>query len=91
MHFSIRPLEEYSNLYLKPDALLLSEIYEDFGSMCRQTYGLDPPHYFTLTEYSLDCMLKIFKMSARNYKVLIYYYFMENKFEVGSVTVVTDS
>jgi len=55
--FSIRTLSEYSNLYLKTDVLLLSDIFENFRS-CIVSYGFDPAHYYTLPGFTWDAMLK---------------------------------
>lgn len=56
--FKLKSLQEYTDIYLKADVLLLADIFENFRSQCMQIYGLDPAHYMTTPGYSWDAMLK---------------------------------
>jgi len=56
--FSVRILDEYSDLYLKTDVLLLADIFENFRDKCIESYDLDPAHYYTLPGFTWDAMLK---------------------------------
>jgi hypothetical protein len=56
--FEIKNLGEYSDLYLKTDIMLLTDVFENFRQVMHKTYGLDPAWYYTLPGYSWDCMLK---------------------------------
>ena len=40
--FEIKNLEEYHDLYLKSDTLLLVDFFESFGKMHLKAYHLDP-------------------------------------------------
>ena len=51
-------LDEYSDLYLKTDVLLLADIFENFRNSCIASYCLDPAHYYTLPGFTWDAMLK---------------------------------
>ena len=57
-HFKCKNLGEYSDLYLKIDVLLLTDVFENFRDMCISTYNLDPVFYYTAPGFSFDCMLK---------------------------------
>ncbi|XP_067203768.1 uncharacterized protein [Linepithema humile] len=56
--FSIEDLGQYSDLYLKTDVLLLTDIFQNFRNMSIKSYGLDPAHYYTLPGYTWDAMMK---------------------------------
>ncbi|XP_063538051.1 uncharacterized protein LOC134747347 [Cydia strobilella] len=58
-HFNCKTMLDYSNLYLKTDVLLLTDVFENFRSVCLDTYSLDPAHYFTAPGLSWDAMLKM--------------------------------
>ncbi|KAL4126069.1 hypothetical protein QTP88_010300 [Uroleucon formosanum] len=58
-HFNCQTLGEYSDLYLKIDVLLLTDVFENFRDLCLTTYHLDPSFYYTAPGFSFDCMLKL--------------------------------
>ena len=60
--FKCKNLGEYSDLYLKSDVLLLTDVFEQFRDTCLATYKLDPAQYYTLPSFSFDCMLRITKV-----------------------------
>ena len=52
-------LGEYMLLYVKTDALLLNDVFENFRELSLSYYGLDPCPYFSLPGLSYDAMLKM--------------------------------
>ena len=42
-----RTLEEYHDLYLRCDVLLLADFFEKYRETCLTNYGLDSAHYFS--------------------------------------------
>ena len=57
--FKCKTLQDYMEVYLKTDVLLLADIFEAFRSMCFQYYGLDVTSYITLPQYSYDALFKM--------------------------------
>ena len=57
--FKLQSMGEYHDLYLKSDALLLADVFENFRKTCIQYYKLDPCHYFTSPGLSWDAMLRM--------------------------------
>lgn len=56
--FKCKNLGDYSDIYLKSDVLLLADIFENFRTICLNTYKLDPAQYFTAPSLSFDAMLR---------------------------------
>ena len=56
--FKCKTIRDYHNLYLKSDALLLSDVFENFRKTCLKHYNLDPAHYYTSPGLALDACLK---------------------------------
>lgn len=56
--FRVEALDEYSDLYLKTDVLLLADVFENFRNHCIESYELDPSYYCTLIGFAWDAMLK---------------------------------
>lgn len=55
--FNINSLGEYTDLYLKTDVILLSDVFEKFRQTCLDHYQLDPAYYITAPSLSWDAML----------------------------------
>ena len=43
----IKNSEEYNDLYLQSDTLLLADIFENFRNICLEIYELDPDCFLT--------------------------------------------
>ena len=43
--FEIKNSDEYHNLYVKSDTLLLADVFENLTNMCLEIYQLDPIYF----------------------------------------------
>ena len=57
--FGCQSLQDYHNLYLLTDALLLADIFEQFCKTCIETYNLNPAHYHTAS--GVGCCFEVYK------------------------------
>lgn len=55
----ITNMEEYHDLYLKTDVLLLCDVVENFRDICLKHYELDSAWYLTFPGLAYDAMLKM--------------------------------
>ena len=56
--FNINNLGEYHDLYVRSDALLLADIFENFRQSCLENYELDPAHFVSLPGLAWQACLK---------------------------------
>ena len=56
--FGLRNLGEYHDLYLEMDVILLANVFEAFGGVCTQNYGLDPAHFYMAPGLAWKACLK---------------------------------
>ena len=52
-------MDDYHDLYLKADVLLLADVFEKFINTCLEYYESDTCHCFTSTGLSWDAMHKM--------------------------------
>lgn len=64
--FGCRCLGDYMKVYLMADVYLLADVFENFRSVCKEYYGLDPLHYYSLPGLSWDALLKMTKVEVKN-------------------------
>ena len=56
--FKLKNLEEYHDLYMQSDTLLLADVFENFRNMCIKVYELDPAHFLSLPGLAWQACLK---------------------------------
>ena len=56
--FGIRNMGEYHDLYLRTNVILLANVFESFGRVCLENYGLDPSHFYTAPGLAWKACLK---------------------------------
>ena len=56
--FNCKTLQDYHDLYLKSDVLLLADVFENFRRTCLKHYKFDPCHYYTAPGLAWDACLK---------------------------------
>ena len=57
----MKTMEDFHDLYLKYDFLLLADVFEKFRNNSLKNYGLYPKHYLSTPALSSDFMLNITK------------------------------
>ena len=98
--FNMSTLQDYHDLYLKSDVLLLSciidqyrkECYESYGldqyrKECYESYGLDPTHYYTSPVLTWDAGLKFCKIRLELLQDEGMYMFMVQSIREGISTI----
>ena len=63
--FGCQSLEDYHDLYLKTDILLLACVVEGFRRVCYGTYKLDSIQYFSSSHLSGDAFFRTCKADLR--------------------------
>ena len=57
--FEIKDLEEYQDLYIQSDTLLLADVFENFRNMCLEISELDPAKFISAPGLAWQAALKI--------------------------------
>ena len=56
--FEIKNLDEYHDLYVQSDTLLLEDVFENFRHMCFEIYELDPAYFVSAPGLAWQACLK---------------------------------
>ena len=78
--FNCQTLQDYHDLYLQTDVLLLADVFENFRKTCLKHYKLDPCHYYTVPGLAWDACFKETKQEIQ----LLKDYDMLMMFEQGT-------
>ena len=57
--FACHVMGDYHDLYLMSDVLLLTDVFENFRSVCLKAYNLDPCHFYTSPGLAWQACLKM--------------------------------
>ncbi|GFX95332.1 uncharacterized protein TNCV_849221 [Trichonephila clavipes] len=60
--FQMHTLGDYHDLYVTVDVLLLSDIFENFRTLCQNYYKIDPCHTYTAPGLAWQACLKMTKV-----------------------------
>ena len=58
-NFEIKNLEEHHDLYVQSDTLFLADVFENFRSICREIYELDPAKFLSGSGLAWQVALKM--------------------------------
>jgi hypothetical protein len=61
--FGCETMQDYMEIYLLCDVLLLADVFENFRTNSLQDYDLDPVYYFSTPHFTLDAFLKQSKVT----------------------------
>ena len=56
--FSCKTFQDYMEIYLLADCLLLCDVFEKFRSNCLQQYNIDPCYYFSAPHSTFNAFLR---------------------------------
>ena len=57
-HLNVKLWEDYHNLYVQLDTLLLADCFENLRNMCLKQYQLNPCYFVAMPGLSLEAGLK---------------------------------
>ena len=80
-------LLDYMLLYVKTDAVLLCDVFENFRSLCMEYYNLDPCHFFSLPAFSWEAMLRMTGVQLEYITDIDMYTFIEKNLRGGVTTI----
>ena len=83
-------MEDYYDLYLKTDVLLLADVFEVPINTCLEYYGLEPCCYFSSPVLSWDAMLKMTEIELELTSDFDMDLFIEKKWEEVFITLLKD-
>ena len=86
--FQCQTFQDYHNLYLLTDVLLLADLFENVRIICLETYDLDPAHYYTAPGLAWDAALKYTDVKLDTLTDIDQHLFIERGMR-GDISVIT--
>ncbi|GFY77593.1 uncharacterized protein TNIN_9661 [Trichonephila inaurata madagascariensis] len=81
--FKMRTLGDYHDLYVTVDVLLLSDIFENFRTLCQNYYKIDPCHTYTPPGLAWQGCLKMTKVRLELLTYIDMHLFIEKRIRGG--------
>ena len=75
----VKHLEEFLEIYLESDVLMLADIFENFRNNCLKYYHLDPANYVSAPSLSYHAMLLLSKVVIEPYPTLEIYRMLQRR------------
>ena len=63
--FKLKDLDEYHDVYVQSDVAQLSDVFEDFRSLCLKEYELDPLYFVSTPGLAFEAMLGFTKVKLQ--------------------------
>ena len=60
--FKIKDMREYHDLYVRSDVAQLSDVFENFRSLCLKIYEIDTSYFVSTPGFAFEAMLKCTKV-----------------------------
>ena len=86
--FGIENMQQYQDLYLNLDVLLLADVFENFRPTFILDYGIDSAHYYTLLGFILNACLNFMEQKLDLFTDSEQFLFIENAIR-GGISVVS--
>ena len=85
--FGIENMQQYHDLYLNLDVLLLADLFENVRQTCILDYGIDPAHCYTLPGFTFVACLKFTEQKLDLFTDSEKFLFIENSIRGGTSVV----
>jgi len=86
--YKCKNMQDFHNVYVKLDVVLLADCMENFRRVGMQEYGIDPAHCWTLAGYTWQCCLKMTDLELQLITDPNIYLMFENSIRGGVSTVI---
>lgn len=79
--------DDYHDIYLKSDVLILADFFEKFREICMNSYGLEAVHYMSSPGIAWHAMLKMTKVEMELFQCPLMHDFIEKGIRGGVSTI----